>query len=92
MPLDGSILGNVASGQMEALERDYGDAEDVQIGTAITIVEIQRIQPGQRQGNVQVASDVRIRFNAGDPFRVVGLLEQTIHNLMAGPGFGGTAE
>jgi hypothetical protein len=85
MPLDGSILGTVASGQMEALERDYGD-EDVQIGMAITIVEIQRITGPDAQGNVRGSSDVRVRFNAGDPFRVVGILDQAVHNLLAGPG------
>ncbi len=85
MPLDGSILGNLAAEQMGALEDAFAD-EDVQIGAAITVVEVQRLHRLDDQGNVAIESDVRMRFNIGDPFHVVGLLNQATHNLLAGPG------
>ena len=87
MPLDGSILGNLASEQMEALERDYGDDPEVEIGTVITIVEI-LIPHGETddQGNQPVESLIRFRHNTPDPYRVIGLIEQTKHNLLASRG------
>jgi hypothetical protein len=86
MPLDGSVLGNLAAEQMAALEEHYGD-EDVQIGTVITIVEVQRRVGTGPQGMPLFESDVRARFNIGDPFHVSGVLSQAQHNLLAGPGY-----
>jgi hypothetical protein len=88
MPLDPVILGNLAAGQMAALEEHFGD-EDVQIGTAVTIVEIVRVHARNEQGEPTMAESlIRTRFNVGDPFRVVGILDQAKFNLLAGPGVG----
>jgi hypothetical protein len=86
MPLDGAILGTLAAGQMQALEEKYGD-EDVQIVAAVTIVEVLRVASRDAEGNPESGeSDVRIRFNVGDPFHVMGLLDQAKFQLLAGPG------
>ncbi len=77
MPLDGSVLGNCASEQMEALDRDYGDDEDAQIGAAITIVEVLKKQDEDSYG-----SNVRMRHNVGDPYRVLGLLRAAEQNFL----------
>src|SRR4029077_17710129 len=77
MPLDGSVLGNCASEQMEALEQDYGDDEDVQVGAVMTIVEILK-----QQGDDQYSSNVRIRHNVGDPYRVLGILRAAEQNII----------
>ncbi len=77
MALDGSILGTCASEQMEALERDYGEDDDVQIGAVMTIVEILT-----RVGEDQYSSSVRLRHNIGDPYRAVGLLRAAEQNLI----------
>jgi hypothetical protein len=55
---------------MEALDHDYGEADNVQIGAVMTIVEVQRLEGDQ------VQSDVRMRFDqaSGDPYRIIGLL------------------
>ena len=82
MPLDRAVLGNMASGQMEALDRDYGDAENVQIGAVFTIVEV-LVDAGD--GNYQ--SVIRKRHNIGDPYRAVGVLrlaEQQIIQTFTG--------
>ena len=83
MPLDGSILGNCASEQMEALERVYGEDPNVQIAAVITIVEVVRTQGTDEEGNVGLSSSIRMRHNVPDPYRVVGLLEQAAHNVLA---------
>ena len=86
MPLDGAILGTLAAEQMEALEEAYED-DDVQVGTAITIVEVVRVHARDEDGTPTLtASDVRVRFNSGEPFQVMGVLDQAKFNLLAGPG------
>ena len=77
MPLDGSVLGTVAQEQMAALERDYGDDEDVQIGAVITIVEILK-----DEGDGQVSSDVRMRYNAPEPYRILGLMRMAEQSVI----------
>jgi len=69
MPLDQAIIGQVITGQMEAIERDHGDDEDISIGSVITIVEVLK-----KQGEDEYGSNVRIRYNVRDPYRVLGLL------------------
>jgi hypothetical protein len=86
MPLDRAVLGNLASEQMAALEADFGDEEGVQMGGVMTIVEILRPQAPNEQGQVPVESNLRIRHNVADPYRVVGLLNQVAHNILAGTG------
>jgi hypothetical protein len=84
MALDGSILGNCASEQMEALDRDFGDDPDVQVGTVITIVEILLPQgEPDEHGNRPMGSGIRLRHNTPDPYRVIGLMEQAKHSLLA---------
>jgi len=86
MPLDGSALGTCASEQMEALERDYGDEEGVQVGMVMTIVEIVKEQGTGPSGNPRYISHVRMRHNVGDPYRVIGLMQQAMHNLLSSSG------
>ena len=77
MALDGSILGNCASEQMEALEVDYGDDEAAEIGAVITIVQVLR----KLDGEDNYSSIVRMRHNIADPYAAIGYLraaEQTI--------------
>ncbi len=83
MALDGSILGNCASEQMEALEQAYGDDQDVQVGAVMTIVEILTPQGADEQGEVRYSSNIRMRHNVGDPYRVIGLMQQAIQNILA---------
>jgi hypothetical protein len=83
MPLDGSVLGNCASEQMEALEKDYGEDENVEVGAVMTIVEVLT-----RQENDQYASNVRVRHNIGDPYRVLGLLRAAEQNILQSFGSG----
>ncbi len=79
MTLDQAIIGQVVTGQMEAIERDHGDDEDVSIGAVITIVEVLK-----KQGENGYASKVRIRHNVGDPYRVLGLVRAAEQNVIQG--------
>jgi hypothetical protein len=84
MPLDRSVLGNLASEQMEALEEAFGEHDDAEMGAAITIVEI--LTPtgeSDAEGNPELKSDLRLRTNVTDPYRLVGLLDQLKFNLLA---------
>ena len=83
MSLDGTILGTLASEQMEALERDFAGDEAISIGTVVTIVEIRRAQGPDEQGNELVSSNIRLRHNTPDPFRVLGILDQAKHDILA---------
>ena len=89
MPLDRTVLGSMASAQMEALDRDYGEEEGVQVGTVMTLVEIIKPEGLDEHGNMRYSSLIRRRHNSGDPFRLVGLLNQSIFEIVAGPGVGG---
>jgi len=81
MALDNTILGNCASEQMEALERDFGDDDSLHVGAVITIVELQKRE--LRDGvEVAVGSLVRTRHNTADLYRVVGILDQAKHDLL----------
>lgn len=79
MALDGSVLGNCASEQMEALERDYGNDPEVQVGAVITIVEVIR-----SQGDDRYSSNVRMRHNIGDPYRAIGILRAAEQQMTGG--------
>lgn len=83
MPLDGAVLGNCASEQMEALEHDYGDDENVQIGAVMTIVEVL-----VGRGDDQYVSHVRMRHNLGDPYRAIGIMRAAERTLNQGIGEG----
>jgi hypothetical protein len=81
MPLDGTILGNLAAQQMAALERDYGETDDAQIGAVMTIVEVLTPQGTDEQGNTRFASAVRSRHNIADPYRALGIIKAAEHNI-----------
>jgi hypothetical protein len=87
MALDGSVLGNCASEQMEALERDYGRDEGAEIGAVITIVQVlKRIEPAGAEGP-EYSSTVRMRHNIADPYAALGYMraaEQTIIQQLGG--------
>lgn len=82
MALDQSKIGQLVSEQMEAIERDYGENEDGQheIGAVITIVQVLT-----RHGE-DIASDVRLRHNVGDPYMVLGLMRAAEQTVMRGAG------
>ena len=85
MALDGAVLGNCASEQMEALEVDYGGDDSAEIGAVITIVQVVKAL----DGSDEYSSIVRMRHNIADPYAAIGYLraaEQTIlKQLESGP-------
>ncbi len=85
MPLDQTSVGRVMSEQMEAIERDHGEDPEAQIGGVITLVEVIKTQ-----GQDRYASNVRIRTNVGDPYRVLGMIRAAEQNIVQG--FGTVAE
>jgi hypothetical protein len=70
MPLDRSILGNMAAEQMTELEDTYGEQENATIVGAITIVYVARQVDDE---NVELA--IRKRHNFGDVNLLMGVLE-----------------
>ena len=63
--MDASKAGRVIAEQLEAIEEEYADSEEHEIGTVITIVEV----TGPN------TSELRLRHNlAGQPYRLVGYL------------------
>jgi hypothetical protein len=62
---------------MAALERDYGDDENVQLGAVITIVEILK-----DDGEGQVSSDVRMRYNSPEPYRILGVVRMAEQSVI----------
>lgn len=63
--MDSSIAGKVIAEQLSAIEEQYGDIQDAEIGAVITIVEVRSPQ----------GSDLRLRHNlAGQPYRLVGFM------------------
>ncbi len=78
--MDSSIAGKVIAEQLSAIEEQYGDVEDAEIGTVITIVEV-RSPSG---------SDLRLRHNlVGQPYRLVGFMrvaqEIVLQDFRGGP-------
>lgn len=87
MALDQTTIGTLVTEQMQALEKDYDDGEDHQIGAVITIVEILTPQGEGTSEGQAFRSEIRSRNNVGDPFRALGLLkiaEQGIIGNLAG--------
>ena len=82
MALDGTILGNCASEQMEALEVDYGDDDDVEIGAVITIVQVLK----RLDGEDNYRSIVRMRHNIADPYAAIGYLRAAEQTIVRQPG------
>ncbi|HXB14534.1 MAG TPA: hypothetical protein VNV44_02195 [Solirubrobacteraceae bacterium] len=84
MPLDGSVLGNCASEQMEALDEAYGDDDTAEIGAVLTIVQVLKRLDGDGE---DYSSTVRIRHNIPDPYAAIGYLraaEQSIIQQISG--------
>lgn len=77
MPLDGSILGNMAAQQMHALEQDYGDDPDAQIVGAMTIVRVLKAV-----GEDQFTTSVRKRHNLPDPLEALGMLDAAKYQIL----------
>jgi hypothetical protein len=88
MPLDGTVLGNCASEQMEALDEAYGDDDTAEIGAVITIVQVLKRLDGDGDGDAEdYSSTVRIRHNIPDPYAAIGYLraaEQSIIHQISG--------
>jgi len=85
MPLDGTVLGNCASEQMEALDEAYGEDETAEIGAVITIVQVLKRLDGE--DGEDFSSTVRIRHNIPDPYAAIGYLraaEQSIVQQISG--------
>ncbi len=85
MPLDGTVLGNCASEQMEALDEAYGEDETAEIGAVITIVQVLKQVDGA--DGEDYTSTVRIRHNIPDPYAAIGYLraaEQSIVQQISG--------
>jgi hypothetical protein len=74
MAFDQSKIGQHITGQMEALEKDFGD--DAEIGDICTVVEI--IVP---QGDETFQTQTRVRFT-GRPHVGIGLLRQAEQSLL----------
>jgi hypothetical protein len=86
MPLDGSVLGNCASEQMEALDEAYGEDDSAEIGAVLTIVQVLKRLDGDGDGE-DYSSTVRIRHNIPDPYAAIGYLraaEQSIIQQISG--------
>jgi hypothetical protein len=85
MALDGTVLGNCAQEQMEALDDAYGDDETAEIGAVLTIVQVlKRIDGAEGE---DYSSTVRIRHNIPDPYAAIGYLraaEQSIVQQISG--------
>ena len=87
MPLDGSVLGNCASEQMEALDEAYGDDDAAEIGAVLTIVQVLKRIDGDGEDGDDYSSTVRIRHNIPDPYAAIGYLraaEQSIIQQISG--------
>jgi len=70
MPLDRSILGNIAAETMKELEDVYGEDENAEIVGAITVVYV-----AQQTGENQIELAVRKRHNFQDVNLLMGVLE-----------------
>ncbi len=84
MPLDGTVLGNCASEQMEALDEAYGEDDTAEIGAVLTIVQVLKRLDGDAE---DYSSTVRIRHNIPDPYAAIGYLraaEQSIIQQISG--------
>jgi hypothetical protein len=87
MALDQTTIGKLVTEQMQALEKDYDDGEEHQIGAVITVVEILTSAGEETPEGQAFRSDIRSRNNVGDPYRALGLLkiaEQGIIGTLAG--------
>lgn len=85
MAIDHSKIGQVVTAQMEAIEEEYGDDPDSEVGAVITIVQI------VSSHGENVSSEIRMRCNVEDPYMTLGLMraaEQTVIQGFGGRGGG----
>ncbi len=83
MALDQTTIGKLVTEQMQALEKDYDDGEEHQIGAVITVVEILTPEGEETPEGQAFRSDIRSRNNIGDPFRALGLLKIAEQGIIA---------
>ena len=84
MPLDGTVLGNCASEQMEALDEAYGEDDAAEIGAVLTIVQVLKRIDGDGEGEDEdYSSTVRIRHNIPDPYAAIGYLRAADQSIIA---------
>jgi hypothetical protein len=84
MALDKSLIGNVTSEQLEALEADYPEDTNAEVYSAISIIEIVKEDDGHR------SRAVRLRFGTeGDMLRIVAVLRAAEMQLLSQLGLGG---
>jgi hypothetical protein len=74
MGIDTTSAGKVIAAQMEAIEKDYEDTDDHQIGAVVTIVEVSGPN----------GSEFRVRNNLGNPFMALGIMRIAEHQMLAG--------
>jgi hypothetical protein len=72
--MDSSKAGRVIAEQLEAIEQEYGDSDEHDIGVVITIIEITGPD----------GSELRVGHNLEDqPYRLVGLMRGAEERLLA---------
>jgi hypothetical protein len=91
MALDQTTIGKLITEQMEAIERDYDDDQDHQIGGVITVIEILTPEGEATPEGQAFRSEIRSRNNVGDPYRALGLLRIAEQSLIQSVG-GGASE
>lgn len=84
MALDQTTIGKLVTEQMQALEQDYDDGTEHQIGAVITIVEILTPEGEATPEGQAFRSDIRSRNNVGDPFRALGLMRVAEQSILQG--------
>jgi hypothetical protein len=79
--IDQSKIGQVVTAQMEAIEEEYGDEADSEIGAVITIVQVVASR------GESVSSEIRMRCNVEDPYMILGIMRAAEQTVIQG--FGG---
>jgi hypothetical protein len=73
--VDSSKAGEMIAQQLEAIEKEYGESAEHDIGVVITIIEVRG--PG--------TSELRVRHNlGGQPYRLVGYMRVAEEQALAG--------
>ncbi|MGO9488982.1 MAG: hypothetical protein ACLQBB_08160 [Solirubrobacteraceae bacterium] len=72
----------MASEQMEALEKDFGEDESIHVGTVVTIVELIKTGTDDDGHEAVVGTTIRLRTNNGDLYHVLGVLDQAKHDTL----------
>ena len=84
MTLDKTLIGNVTSEQLDALDADYPEDTDAEVFSAISIVEIVKEEGDKR------TRAVWMRFGTnGDMLRIVAVLRAAEMQLLGQLGYAG---